>query len=413
MFKEYLFNEDELKREKSKYYHIGIPGLKRELEEDNMILFAGRPAMGKTSFLCRVAIGACINKLKVAYFSLGEPKVRLMQIMACELLECSKWCRDSNAIYEMLCNSEKGNELKDCYLFDNIYSFAEIYNIILNLDRDINGLDLVIIDGADYITDYSEEIYDLFKALSWRLKIRFIFSIKAGRSCECRNDNRPKINDIKNICQLLEYFPKIILLYREKYYNSKISDEDDILELDIYKVEADHYEKVNTYKTMFDIGTEICNKSLKELVILAEQDDEDALYELEYLLNDHNYDIDDTYEWEYRWYLVLATKCEDSEAMMCLYELYMKGIYVKKDEKEALKWLKRATNYDYTVALKEIINYYFNIKNYEEVIKNYERLTNIYFNDSTKNSFSEMDDECIEYIMNNYNGVYNVRRNYR
>ena len=34
MFKDNLFNVEELKREKAEYFHIGIPGLTKELEDD-------------------------------------------------------------------------------------------------------------------------------------------------------------------------------------------------------------------------------------------------------------------------------------------------------------------------------------------------------------------------------------------
>ena len=249
MFKDNLFNVEELKREKAEYFHIGIPGLTKELEDDYMILFAGRPAMGKTMFLTRIAIGSCENKLKVAYFSLGLSKIRLMKNMVCQFLGDSK-STPFNKVYNKSKNSNQFDFLKKCYIFDKIYSSKEIHNIILDLDREIHGLDLVIIDGVEDITDYSNEMYYLFNSLSSDLNIRFIFSAKVGRECECRLDNRPRINDLKYSCNLMEHFSKIILLYREGYYDSRVNKNNDMLELDIYKVDCGIYVKDTTYETM-------------------------------------------------------------------------------------------------------------------------------------------------------------------
>lgn len=147
---------------------------------------------------------------------------------------------------------------------------------------------------------------------------------------------------------------------------------------------------------------------IKDLVILAEEDDADALHSLWNLL-DKGCCINNTSEWEYRWYLVLATKYSDSQAMMYLYELYMNGIYVDKNEEEAIKWLTKASECFDTCALREIINYYFSIKNYGGVIIKYQILLDYYLHECTfesalENSFYEINEECIEYIKNNYKG---------
>ena len=106
----------------------------------------------------------------------------------------------------------------------------------------------------------------------------------------------------------------------------------------------------------------------KQDVILAERGDEAALHWLWLRLD--RIDIDSTSEWEYRWYYVMATNPNycDTYAMLALYELYMKGIYVDKDEVEALKWMNRAADLGDTIALKERMNYNFNHNNLDKIL---------------------------------------------
>ena len=146
----------------------------------------------------------------------------------------------------------------------------------------------------------------------------------------------------------------------------------------------------------------------KQDVILAERGDEAALHWLWLRLD--RIDIDSTSEWEYRWYYVMATNPNycDTYAMLALYELYMKGIYVDKDEVEALKWMNRAADLGDTIALKERMNYNFNHNNLDKILDDYKLTLEIYLRFiksielAIENTFSEFDDELIDYIIKNF-----------
>ena len=164
----------------------------------------------------------------------------------------------------------------------------------------------------------------------------------------------------------------------------------------------------------------------KQDVILAERGDEAALHWL-WLELDNGIDIDSTSEWEYRWYYVMATNPNygDTQAMMALYELYKNGIYVNKDEVEALKWMNRAADLGDTIALNERMNYNFNHNNLDKILDDYKLTLEIYLRFiksielAIENTFSEFDNESIDYIIQNFDfeslgiEVENVRSNYR
>ena len=267
MIEDSKFNVEEMKIDIVKYFHIGIPGLTNQIQNETMVLFAGRPAIGKTQFLTRIAKGACINNLKVAYFSLGTSKRQIMKFMAGHALgysveqiitsviseEQDPFSSNANSIYEEFKGSPYEHVFNQCYIFDKIYSSTEIYNVILDLDRKLKGLDVVIIDDLFELTDYSKEtvekILSRFKYCSSFLNIRFIFSTNVDRRCEHRNDKRPDVYDVKDFENMHRQFQKIICLYREKYYNPKAKV--DSLELIVFANCCNEYEEVITIETMF------------------------------------------------------------------------------------------------------------------------------------------------------------------
>ena len=95
MFQENQFNVEELLKDKNIFFHIGIPGLTKELENDRMILLAARTGMGKTRLLTRIANGACINFRWNSYCAEKKELAELFQLASeVKLFElCRIWKR--------------------------------------------------------------------------------------------------------------------------------------------------------------------------------------------------------------------------------------------------------------------------------------------------------------------------------
>lgn len=239
MFQENQFNVEELLKDKNNFFHIGIPGLTKELENDRMILLAARTGMGKTRLLTRIANGACINLQKVVFFSLKTPKSKIMKEMVYNTVRSNDEEIENHNIETMKNKflTKGSNEYyKNCYIFDKLYTSAEVYNTLLDLERELNGIDLVIIKGIEELLDYNEDtcvkIVALFKYFEAHNNVRFIISTNVSRRCDFREDKKPKVYDILNFSKINRSFDKIAILYREKYYDKL--DTDNLLELGLY-----------------------------------------------------------------------------------------------------------------------------------------------------------------------------------
>ena len=230
-------------RKQKEYLDIGISDVTKEVNDDYMILIASRPAMGKTSFLSKVAYGAAINNNKVAYFSLNKTKVDLIKSIVSVVVQCPK--------NKLVLSDYPNLDFKELYLYDKKYSLNELHNEIIKLDEEVNGLDLVIIDSIDELTGDSvfyKDICYLLSRLAYELKIHFMVSSNLNRNLEFREDKKPQINDLmfKPRC----FFSKIIMLYRDDYYDTtKLYDGTKLdLDLSFYHINLGKYEKYNDVK---------------------------------------------------------------------------------------------------------------------------------------------------------------------
>ena len=267
MFEENKFNIEQLIHKKNMYFHIGIPGLTKELENSDMILLASRPMMGKTSFLTRIVNGACLNKLKVAIFSLGLSKQKIMKHIVCNSVgynddeiinieECES--NDWNYMYNKFIESGKKDIFNNCYIFDKLYTSSELYNNLLDLDRELNGIDLVVIDKIENLLDYntqtSADIIRLIDSFQILNNVRIIISTNVSRKCEYRDDKRPRVYEILNYFKISRYFDKILTLYREDYYD--YTDVDNLLEIGLFSKVYDEkggfkFKKYSTFYTLY------------------------------------------------------------------------------------------------------------------------------------------------------------------
>ena len=127
-----------------------LDSLTSGLQRTDMIVLAGRPGMGKTTFSLNLAFNICKNGFSVAYFSLEMTNVQLVKKIISDLSGVSSSDMRSGRVGEagMDALAEAARQIYNKRLFinDNSYlTIAELRNICQKIKAD-RGLDAVFID---------------------------------------------------------------------------------------------------------------------------------------------------------------------------------------------------------------------------------------------------------------------------
>ena len=223
------------------------------LHENELIIIAARPAMGKTAFALNLATSVAINTGKtVAVFNLEMSAEQLATRMLSSLgqVELNKlrtgnllnddWKRVNEAISQL-----SGAKM---YIDDTPgINIGEIRSKCRRLASSEDGLGLVIIDYLQLISgvgnyggNRQQEVSDISRALkvmAMELQIPVVALSQLSRSVETREDKRPIMSDLRESGSIEQDADIVSFLYRDDYYNkeSKTSDSTSISEFIIGK----------------------------------------------------------------------------------------------------------------------------------------------------------------------------------
>lgn len=223
------------------------------LHENELIIIAARPAMGKTAFALNLATSVAINTGKtVAVFNLEMSAEQLATRMLSSLgqVELNKlrtgnllnddWKRVNEAISQV-----SGAKM---YIDDTPgINIGEIRSKCRRLASSDDGLGLVIIDYLQLISgvgnyggNRQQEVSDISRALkvmAMELQIPVVALSQLSRSVETREDKRPIMSDLRESGSIEQDADIVSFLYRDDYYNkeSKTSDSTSISEFIIGK----------------------------------------------------------------------------------------------------------------------------------------------------------------------------------
>ncbi|WP_438970201.1 replicative DNA helicase [Methylophaga sp.] len=219
------------------------------LQPADLIIVAGRPSMGKTTFAMNIAENAAISSHQpVAVFSMEMPADALAMRMLSSLgrinqqnlrtgkLKDDDWPRLTSAI----------GLLNDAPLFiDDTPALSpnELRARARRLKRE-HGLSLIIIDylqlmqgsgksGENRATEISE-ISRSLKALAKELNVPVIALSQLNRSLEQRPDKRPVMSDLRESGAIEQDADLIVFIYRDEVYNPE-SEQKGIAEIIIGK----------------------------------------------------------------------------------------------------------------------------------------------------------------------------------
>lgn len=219
----------------SGYYDIDK--LTSGFHENELIILAARPAMGKTAFALNMAVNMALNaKKSVALFNMEMGAEQLIsrmlssvgQIEASKLrtgkLEHQDWRRVNEAI----------SRLADTKIFiDDTpgVTVSEMRAKCRRLANSQDGLDVVIIDYLQLISGSSRyagqrqqevsEISRALKTMAMELKIPVIALAQLSRSVEAREEKRPLLSDLRESGSIEQDADIVAFLYRDDYYNKE------------------------------------------------------------------------------------------------------------------------------------------------------------------------------------------------
>jgi replicative DNA helicase len=219
------------------------------LQSSDLIIVAGRPSMGKTSFAMNMAEHAAIQtKRPVAVFSMEMPGDSLAMRMMSSLgridqhrvrtgrLEEDEWPRLTSAV----------NILSTAALFIDdtpALSPTELRARARRLKREQGDLGLIVVDylqlmqvpgnSENRATEISA-ISRSLKALAKELSVPVVALSQLNRSLEQRPNKRPVMSDLRESGAIEQDADLIVFIYRDEVYNQE-SKEKGVAEIIIGK----------------------------------------------------------------------------------------------------------------------------------------------------------------------------------
>ena len=204
------------------------------LQAADMIIVAGRPSMGKTTFAINIAEHVATAEEKpVAVFSMEMPGEQLAMRMLSSLggidqtrvrsgkLDDDDWSRLSSTM-ALLAD-------KKLYIDDSpALSPTELRARARRLARECGQLGLIVIDYIQLMqvpgskenrTAEVSEISRSIKALAKELNVPIIALSQLNRNVEQRPDKRPKMADLRESGAIEQDSDLIMFIYRDEVYN--------------------------------------------------------------------------------------------------------------------------------------------------------------------------------------------------
>ena len=200
------------------------------LHDGHMIVVAGRPAMGKTSFAINVAENVAHQGKTALIFSMEMEGLELVSksISSTQKVDFNSlktgqvhaddWQKITNGLGRM----KESNIIID-------ESSGLTINEIKTRSRTVkrkHGLDLIVIDYIQLMRgstrNRTEDISDIsrnIKVLAKELKVPIIALSQLNRACEARSDKRPMLSDLKESGSIEQDADVVIFLYRDEVYD--------------------------------------------------------------------------------------------------------------------------------------------------------------------------------------------------
>ena len=212
------------------------------LAPGQLIILAGRPAMGKTAFALDVATNvACEQNQSVLICSLEMTKEELFGRILSKRLGVESWRLERGSI-DSADFGRMGPVLDDfanypLYIDDDPDTSITNIRSKARCQKMRHGLDLLIVDylqlmdvpgkiAGENQTQRITYLSRSLKQLARDLRIPVIALSQLSRACEQRTDKRPVLSDLRDSGSIEQDADKILMLYRESEYEEDCENPD-------------------------------------------------------------------------------------------------------------------------------------------------------------------------------------------
>lgn len=244
---------------------VGLDKITTGLHEDNLIILAARPAMGKTALALNIAQYIAVKEKKpVAIFSLEMGAESLIErILAAEGMVEAYHLKTGNLSVEEWSRlvHAQGN-LHDAPIFVDDTAgirISEIRSKARKLAQEMGGLGVIIIDYLQLITGSKgenrqqvvSEISRELKILAKDLKVPVIALSQLSRAVEQRQDKRPMLADLRESGSIEQDADIVAFLYRDAYYQKEQADSQEANNVTELILEKNRHGSLGTVKLYF------------------------------------------------------------------------------------------------------------------------------------------------------------------
>ena len=205
------------------------------LHPGDLVIIAGRPAMGKTCFALNIAEHVALEGGTALVFSLEMSKEQLTE-------------RAMASISGVACSAIRSGQITDDEWSRLSFALGELHNTNLIIDeapaptieqmtsrarrvkRKYGGLDLIVVDYIQLMgsidlkrsANRNEEVGQItrgLKLMARELGVPVIALSQLSRQVESRNDKRPMMSDLRDSGSIEQDADLILMAYRDEYYH--------------------------------------------------------------------------------------------------------------------------------------------------------------------------------------------------
>jgi replicative DNA helicase len=212
-----------------------------------LTVLAGRPSMGKSTFLLNVATNAALQNKRVLFVSL-EDEIRYL---SARLLARFARCDLTKIIRREVKGSEFPNLVsainrlsgQSLWIDDRTGLSSNQIAQVAAMHKDLHGLDLLIVDHlgeipekGDSLTAQTERAAKGCRDIAKQLGIPALLGVQLNRDVEKRTNHRPVLSDLRQSGAIEQVARCVWMLYRPGYY----SEEDESRQMELIITKANH-----------------------------------------------------------------------------------------------------------------------------------------------------------------------------
>jgi replicative DNA helicase len=203
------------------------------LQKSDLLIFAGRPGMGKTSFLLSIVLNAARFDKRIAIFTMEMGVEQIVQ----RLVSMETGINMQRLRLGQLDNNEWSRLVEVVGRLSNLKVFIDDTPAMTPLQMRAkcrrmareHGIDLVIVDylqlmnaGTLYESNRVQEISYIsrsLKELARELNVPIFSAAQLSRAVEQRSDKRPQLSDLRESGSIEQDSDIVMFLYRDEVYN--------------------------------------------------------------------------------------------------------------------------------------------------------------------------------------------------